>query len=115
MGTAVRREAEKLRARAEEIAYALLCVGPADLSITSRTQRLGSARHDPEVMASVEGWLRQDLALHADREGMAILGEPEYVLDLDERGCRTVTVLALTLRWSALRLPEKLGQREHQG
>lgn len=113
--SAVERKMEELRAQCREMAHALLLVGPADLSITSRTQRVGSARHDPEVMASMEEWLRQDLALHAGREGMAILGEPECVLDLDERGYRTVTVLAVTLHWSALQLPEKLGQRERQG
>lgn len=114
--SAVERKVEELRAQCQEVARRFAeAVCPGDLSITSRTQRVGSARHDPEVMVSMEEWLRQDLALHADREGMAILSQPEFVLDLDERGYRTVTVLAVTLRWSALQLPEKLGQRERQG
>lgn len=109
MGTAVRREAEKLRARMEEIAHALLCVGPVDLSITSKTQSLGFGCPASDVVVAMERWLSKELALYAAQEGLAVLAKPEFALDHDGRGRYTLTALAPTLRWDALRWPEEKG------
>lgn len=95
---AVQRKTEELRTQCQEIAHALLCVGPADLSITSKKRRI----HSDLSMAHYEEWMRDELALHSVREGLLILTRPEFVLDRDEQGFRTFTVLAVTIPWSAL-------------
>lgn len=115
-GSAIQREVERLQARLEQITYALLCVGPADLSITSRTQSIGRGQiPSPEEVAAMEGWLQNELAAFATREALALLAKPEFVLDHNGRGNFTLTVLAPTVRWDALRWPENPGQRGNQG
>lgn len=95
-------EVEKLRARFEEMAHALLCVGPADLSITSRTLKTGYSHQQPEVLTKLKQWLRDDLALHADSERLSILAEPVLVLDEIEDGSGRLTILAVTMPWATL-------------
>lgn len=93
-------EVEKLRARFEGMAHALLCVGPVDLAVTSRTVKLHYAQQ-PEVIAKLKQWLREDLALYAAGEKLAVLGEPVLVLD-GEGGHGQLAILAVTLPWGTL-------------
>lgn len=99
-------KADELHAHCEKVAYALLCVGPNDMSITSRTSLVGSTPPDPEATAKLEQWLRDDLALCAAREKLAVLAEPVLVPDTDQNGRATLTILAMTLPWQALRWTE---------
>lgn len=108
----VQRKADELRAQCENVAYALLCVGPADMGITGRTQRVGRTQQDPDVTAKQEKWLREDLALHVATERLAVLAEPVLVPDVDESGYATLTVLAITIPWDTLRRTGKEGRSE---